>query len=120
MVRAGQLTELAIFERQTPEVAIDDSGGEWQPLFEAWVGLKPISAREIINSQQVEGQATHLIETHWQAGVLTSDRMKLAKEPPVLPDEPENDANFRIFHFQSIINPNEQNRTLQLLAVEKI
>ena len=96
---------LATFERYTPPNELDDSGGTWATLFRTWIALQPLTGRELLNSQQVVGQVTHRVRTHWDSNVQVADRLTVGD---------------RILNITSVINPGEQNRELELLCVEVV
>jgi SPP1 family predicted phage head-tail adaptor len=93
-------------ERQTTEV--DDSGhplDEWSTLFEAWAQVKPLRGYEQLRGQQMEAHVTHRIHMWYRTGILPTDRILF---------------DGRYFGITSIINTDEANKVLELLANEAV
>jgi SPP1 family predicted phage head-tail adaptor len=98
----------------------DDSGGEWSEFSQCYADVRPLRGNELFNAQQVQSQVTHTIETEFIAGVTSAMRVKTPRPTLVNIDVPEHDANYRFFEIASVINPNEANRSLELLCIEKV
>ena len=111
---------LAIFERFTPQNELDDSGGTWSEMFRAWVGVTPFTARELLNSNQIEQNETHRVRMHWVNGLLPSDRLRFLKNELPYPDDLEREENYRTLNIDSVMNTQEQNRELELLCTEVV
>lgn len=112
----------ARFERQSPIDDFVDSEQTWELLCRAYVELEPLRGVELFQAAQVQSQATIRARTVYTpdvAAVTTADRFKLPKAEPIRPEEPDDDANYRVFHIESIINVRERNRTLEMMVVEK-
>lgn len=110
---------LATFERKTTFDDFGQTGGEWVELFQAYVKIIPLTGRELVESGQVQAQHTHRAWTHWQDGVSAKHRFKIARNEAVDIDDPDADANFRIFQIDSVINVREHNKELELLVTER-
>ena len=109
---------LATFERFTPANELDDTGGTWSTLFRAWVAIQPFTAREVLNTPQIEQHETHRVRTHWRDGVSPRDRFKIAKATLVNQDDISDPLNYRYFEIDSVMNTREHNRELELLCTE--
>jgi len=120
--------EKAIFERKIPTE--DEFAGElveWEEVCREWVSLEPFALsgqrQEFIDVIQTKGtrksKAT-LTHSPTTAAITTDYRMKIAKPTPVNQQEPNDDANFRIFHIEQIVNVREQNRELEFMVIEKV
>ncbi len=118
MVRAGRLTTKAIVEHQTePADPFINAQGEWAEVCQVFIGLQPLSGRELYAAQQVQAQTTHKATLHYRDDVTAQMRLRIPK--PGLPDhDPDNDEHWRTFHIESVINVNEANRELELSLVE--
>lgn len=114
----------AIFERKANP--LDYFGGEkevWNELFREIVKLAPLTGNERVESAQVTALATHKAEIHWSptaSKLKAEDRFKIHRNETVDAENPADDANYRIFHLESVVNVREQNRTLELMAVERV
>jgi SPP1 family predicted phage head-tail adaptor len=98
----------------------DDSGGEWVEFSQCYADVRPLRGIELFNAQQVQSQVTHTIETEFIAGVTSAMRIKAARPALVNIGDPDHADNFRFFEIASVINPNEANRSLELLCIEKV
>jgi SPP1 family predicted phage head-tail adaptor len=97
----------------------DDTGGEWVEFAPCYADVRPLRGIELFNAQQVQSQVTHTVETEFIAGVTSAMRIKAARSALVNIAEPDHDDNYRYFEIASVINPNESNRSLELLCIEK-
>jgi head-tail adaptor len=96
--------------------------GSREVICREYVSLSPMSGRELIEAEQVQSQTTHKVFVNYGASmarVTTAHRMKIARPVAVDNDDPEADANYRIFNIESIVNVNEANRELQMMVVER-
>ncbi len=114
----------AIFERFIqPADNFGTALGEWQEVAREWVSLTPQTiGKEFVDAAQVKGTTPSITYCNWSrtmAGVDIACRMKIAKLDVVNEQEPDDDANFRIFGIENIVNVREQNRELQLMVLEK-
>lgn len=114
----------AIFERQAePGDPFSGEHGQWSELFMAFVGLRPLSGRELIDAQQVQAQVSHRAWMSWSnsaSRLHPKDRFKIAKPVQENPTEPTSDANYRIFHIESVINVGERNKEIELMCKEAV
>lgn len=108
-MRAGQLRQTVEFQ------ATSSTGDGFGGSVEDWTGVSgltsvrvavyPISARERINSMKPEMNITHKIQMRHHSGVTGEMRIKFGS---------------RYLYIDSIINPDERNRRLELLCEEKV
>lgn len=119
-----QKTEKAIFERFTePGDQLTGESGVWTELFREFISLNPLSGRELLLSQQVEAQVSHRARVHWSetTSVLhPKDRFKIARPVVANEEDPNDDANYRIFNIESVINIGERNREIELMCKEVV
>lgn len=91
---------------QTRSVPVDDFGQEsetWATVATVWASVEPLSGRELLAAQQVQGETTHRVRMRYQAGVTTSTRLLF---------------NLRPLNIVSVINKNEAGAFLELLCTE--
>lgn len=91
---------------QYPVVAPDGMGGfteTWTNLDTIWAALWPISAKEQIQSMSNTMETTHRVRARYRSDIKHNYRIKFGN---------------RCFNIISIINPNEQNRWLDIMAKE--
>jgi SPP1 family predicted phage head-tail adaptor len=82
---------------------VDDS--QWQDLATVWASVEPISGKEFFAAQEIVAEITHRIRLRYYAGLTPKMRLKL---------------NDRIFDMQRILNVEERNRELEILARELV
>ncbi len=66
-------------------------------------GIWPVSAKEIMQSDQLELQTTHRIQIDWQTGILPSMKIYFGT---------------RVFEILNMINVEERNVKLMIMAKE--
>jgi head-tail adaptor len=112
----------AIFERKLPPDQWSGEKETWEVVCREWVSLEPLSGRELFQAQQVQSQTTHKSTGTYSPTFATVDsacRMKIENPIPVNQQDSNDDANYRIFEIESLVNVGEQNRELELMVVEK-
>lgn len=120
-------THKAIFERwEEPADHFGEAKGAWQEVCKECVTLKPVAIlaqrQEFIENSQTTGTRKSIATLIWslsRAAIDTSCRMKIRRYPIVNEVQPEDDANYRIFHIDAMLNVDELNKELQLMVVEK-
>ena len=107
MIRAGRLRNTVEVQQRTS--VRDASGGEsvtWLTLTTISAGIVPLSGRERLLADQVQGDVSHRITIRNYADGLTPKyRFKFGS---------------RIFNISSIINVNERNRKMECLCNEEV
>ena len=91
---------------QARSATVDAFGQEsetWATVATVWASVEPLSGRELLAAQQVQGETTHRIRMRYQSGVTTSSRLLF---------------NLRPFDVRSVINKNEAGAFLELLCTE--
>lgn len=84
----------------------DGMGGfntTWTDLADVWAAIWPVSAKETISSMQNVMEISHRIRVRYRSTILPSYRIKFGT---------------RYFNIVSIINPNEKNEWMDILAKE--
>lgn len=105
-MRAGKLTHL--IEIQSPIETTDAAGGpiptwdEQTPYAQLYASIQPLRGREIL-APAAESEVTHKITTRYKAGITTDMRIKFGE---------------RYFGIESVINVDESNVMLEIMAVE--
>lgn len=114
----------AIFEKKLePGDQWSGEHGGWQETFREFISLRPLTGREVVETQQIVGQVTHRAFLHWSETASTlhpKDRFKIAKPVTVDPNDANHDANFRMFEITSVINVQERNREIELVCKELV
>ena len=91
---------------QSPTNTADGMGGQtvtYATESVVWAAIWPISAAEIVKGTSPSMEITHRIRVRYRSGILASWRIKHGE---------------RYFNIVSIVNPNEKNEMLDLLAKE--
>ena len=91
---------------QSPRRVSDGAGGwttTYETLVRTWVAIWPIRANELVASGQRSLEVTHKIRMRYRPEITTDWRGKFGS---------------RYFSIVSAINPNEANRTIDLLCKE--
>ena len=105
-MRAGTLRHRITIQEQTDTA--DGMGGfstTWTDLFDMRVAIWPLSAKERLEAMKLGVEVTHKIRGRYRSGITPKNRIKF---------------DTRIFNITSMINPDERNRTLDMLATEEI
>ena len=105
-MRAGRLNHL--IEIQSPIETTDAAGGpiptwdEQTPYATLYASVQPLRGREI-NAPAAESIVTHMITTRYKSGITTDMRIKFGD---------------RYFGIDSVLNVDERNIMLEIMAVE--
>lgn len=104
-MQAGKLRHrLAL---QAPTTTLDAYGEAikvWGTVATVWGSVEPLRMQEYFEAQQTQAKATHRIDVRYVPGVSPDYRVVLGT---------------RVFEVTAVLNPQERNERLQLLAVEK-
>lgn len=95
---------------QQPIETADGMGGfttTWEDLITIWSALWPTSAKEIIRSESNVTEVTHRIRVRYRSDILHNYRIKFKTRFAT-----------RYFNIVSIVNPNEHNQWLDIMAKE--
>ena len=82
--------------------------GDVEPL---WASVKPLSGREFWLAKEAQARATHRLNLLYQPGIQGS----LFAMRAML-----NDGSGRIFNFESVLNLDERNEALEIMAIEVV
>lgn len=74
----GAMRNLVVFERKTETQADDGSvsGSTWTEFARAMAAVRPVSAQEYLQAQQLAAETTHSVTVRWLAGLTTEMRIK--------------------------------------------
>ena len=104
-MRAGKLRHYVTINVYTP--ATSGVSGEQTAGYvtgdSVWAGLEPLTMRETLNAQQVQGVSTHRIWMRYTGDINRQDQVLF---------------NGRAFEVDSVLNTEERNIELVLLAHE--
>ena len=105
MIRAGTLRHpIKIESNQTTINDYNEPVEQWTTLHTTRANIKPLKGNENFISDQIHAETTHLITMRYLKPLDTSMRINF---------------NGRFFDILSIINIEEKNRALQILAKEQ-
>ena len=103
-MRLGPLNKRVDIQARSATVdAFGQESETWATVASVWASVEPLSGRELLAAQQVQGETTHRIRMRYQSGVTTSSRLLF---------------NLRPFDVRSVINKNESGAFLELLCTE--
>lgn len=109
-VGVGALRHRFVIEAERP--AGDGGGGQgadpWaNPITVAtvWGTVMPLTGAETLRAAQLQARVTHRITIRWRDGILARNRIRLGG---------------RVFNIRSIVNREERNRWLDILAEEGV
>ena len=108
-MRRGRLRHLLTIEQDTPTQS--GSGHpvrSWGTFVTLWGGVEPIKGSERFGADQVTAEITHRVVTEYRAGITAKMRVKY---------EPGGGVT-RYLQIESVIDPNERNRWLELMCKE--
>lgn len=105
-MRAGQLRHMITIQEQTD--VSDGMGGfstTWSDEFSMSAAIWPLSSKESLDAMKLELVVTHKIRIRYRSGITSKNRIKFGT---------------RIFNIVSLINPDERNIMIDMLASEDI
>lgn len=109
MVLIGRKRSRVTFQRRSE--TIDSSGGQsttWTTLHTCWASIAPLRGRDFLAAQQMQSDVTHRIFVNYNTSTSTltpADRMS---------------QGTRRFDILSILNVDEKDTELEIMAVERI
>lgn len=92
---------------QSLSLVANDSGGQdetWTTFVTVWASITPKIVREINFAQRIEPRVDHIIRMRYYPGILASMRVSYES---------------RIFEIKAIINVEEEDEYLEILATER-
>jgi SPP1 family predicted phage head-tail adaptor len=107
MPTIGQLR--CLVEVQKPgQVKQDDYGdteNAWATIATVWAAIEPLSGNERWSAQQVGAEVSHKITVRWMR--VIDSKMRIVYQS-------------RVFNFQSVRDPDERHRWLEIMATEQV
>lgn len=107
MTPPGEMRTQVVYQRP---VRTKDGLGQtrltWEDVFTCFAAVRPLSAREIYYAQSTRSETTHRVAMRWRPEVDSKGRFVLARNPD------------RIFNIFSVINTDELDAELVILAAE--
>lgn len=102
---AAQKNALVNFQTKTTTGKGVDRTEAWATTYTEWVFIRPVSASEIIKSNREEMTISHRIKMDYRSGIVSSMRIAWGT---------------RYFDINSVINIDEANREIEILAAEVV
>lgn len=103
-MRAGRLRHrLALQTRVGSSNSYSETEYTWSTFDTVWAAIEPLSAKEQVVAAQNQSQTSHKITLRWRTGVLPTMRGVY---------------DGRYFLFGAVLNRDERNRELTVLATE--
>jgi SPP1 family predicted phage head-tail adaptor len=105
-LRAGSLRHRVTL--QQPAETPDGGGGftlAWTDVATVWAAIEPLKGAERLHAQQLQSPVTHRVTMRYRSGVTPT--MRLLFEA-------------RTLNIRAVIDPQERNRTLELLCEEGV
>ena|ERR1043166_7876409 len=101
---AGTLNRYVVIEQATEtQNARGEAVPTWSTFATVFASIEPLSGRELFTAQQRVADVTHVVRLPYQPGVLPKMRLNY---------------NGRLFNILTVLNLQEANRKLELLARE--
>lgn len=103
-IRAGKLRHKITIQKRS--ATTDEYGGEsdvWTDFLTVRASVEPLQGREFYASQQMQAETTIRFRIRYAAGITPQMRVSYGG---------------RFFNISSIINPDEANHELHIMAVE--
>lgn len=107
-MRAGALRHLVTIQSVTDTPSASSRGGltaTWADVADVRASIEPLTGRERFAAQVVDAEVSHRIRMRHRAGVVPKMRVKFGT---------------RLFDIRAVLNVEERNRELELLATEKV
>lgn len=104
--RIGELNRRV--EIQAPLKTPDGMGGftiTWRTIDTVWAAIKPLRGQELLEAMQTNANASLKLVMRYRQNVRMSWRGKCGN---------------RIFNFKSIVNPEDDKKTLEIVVTEQI
>ena len=105
MTRVGEMDKQVIFQTGTLSSDGLGAGGSmsWADTLTCWVAIWPLRANEALDNLKTEHRVTHKIRCLYDSNINVKQRIKYGS---------------RYFEIVSLINPDEANVELEILAEE--
>ena len=108
-MRAGTLRRrLVIQSRSTSQDTAGEAVATWTTVATVWADIAPISGRELVTAQAISAEISHQITLRYQAALANTKAMAGMRAV----------YGGRNFNIHAVMNEDERNRMLTLLASE--
>lgn len=108
-IRAGTLRRrLVIEQRSTSQDTAGEPVATWTTVATVWGDIAPISGRELLTAQAINTEISHQITIRYQAALADSKIMAGRRIS----------YGGRYFNIHAVMNEDERNRVLMILASE--
>ena len=104
VMRAGSLRHRIVI--QQPTTGTNAQGGKtkaWEDVVTVWAAIEPLRGREYLEAHQIEAEISARISIRYRSGLDTHMRIQWGS---------------RYYKIDSIINPQERDAMLVIMAVE--
>lgn len=109
-MRSGSLRHKIVFQQLTVQSDTYSKSAEtWTDQVSTFAAIWPIRGNEKLENLRLENEVTHKIRIRYHRGLHPKMRIRYFKD----------NAN-RYYNIQSIINPDERNIYLEIMAIEQI
>jgi len=103
-MRAGALRHRITIQEPTSSVgALGEKIKSWADVSTIWAAIEPLRGREFLEAHQIEAEITTRFIIRYKSGLNTRMRIKFG---------------IKYYKIESIINPDERNRYLEIMALE--
>lgn len=106
MIAAGKLRHRLTVEEFTETPRADGGIDEaWADVGSRWASIEPLSGREFMEAQQLNGDVSHRVRLRWYDGLTPQHRLKFGT---------------RVFNIVSVLNTQERNIVTEVMCKEVV
>lgn len=111
MLGAGNLNRRITIQTASSAATARSASGTvtWSDTYTVWAAIWPVSARKILQGQQMVQEVTHRIRIRFRTDITSRQRVKY---------EDKRQDTTRYFKIRSVLNWEERNRWLDLMCEE--
>lgn len=95
----------AEIQRKSLQNDFVNGSASWETVGQCYCDVRPLRGREYFDAAQIEASVSHKIATEFRTDITPDRRLKIGE---------------RIFNLHSVANVNESNRSLEIMAEEKV
>lgn len=109
LVRSGELNRrVTLQQRSSAQDSFGEPVASWTDVMTLWAGIQPLSGRELELAQKLASEVTHRITVRYQASL--ADTRVVAGMRALYKG--------RVFNIQAVMNEDEANVLIHLMAGE--
>ena len=97
--------KITLMKLVTTQDEIGNMIEEWQPIRTCWTAIKTVKGQEYFSAASVRAEKTYRFIIRYTPNI--NETMKI-------------DYNNRLFDIQSVLNDDEEKRTLTIIATERV